>query len=270
MVLEKYQTRKVLILGTTYPSYSSKYWELACTGGVFSDSLEMVRLHPVPLRYLEREHQFKKFQWIEAKVTKNTSDPRPESFRVKPDSIRLLNVIPPESREERRSYLEQFPHFCSSVEELLDRQKTSETSLGIVRPQEVLDCEVVRRSEAERRDWEEKERNIMDQQVMFAEKPKKIDFPEAKFYVIWKCNDPRCKSHRMSLLQWGIHELYRKMSREYPQDKAREKVRERMLNDLDMSSKDVFLFLGSFRGTMFNFGLMDSYSPLKGQMEMFL
>jgi hypothetical protein len=142
--------------------------------------------------------------------------------------------------------------------------------MGIVQPLEILDCEVTLRSQAERREWEERERAIMAQQTMFVEKPKKIDFPEAKFYVVWKCSDSRCKSHRMSLLQWGVHELYRKMSREYPQGVAKEKVRESMLRELDMLTRDVFLFLGSFRGTMYNFGLMDSYSPKKGQMELFV
>ena len=39
------------------------------------------------------------------------------------------------------------------------------------------------------------------------------------------------------------------------------KIKEAMWSRLDTSKRDVFLFLGNFRGVMYNFGLMDSFSP---------
>jgi len=62
----------------------------------------------------------------------------------------------------------------------------------------------------------------------------------------------------MGVMQWGLHELYRKL--EDDPDRER-KVKDKMWTELDLSRRDVFFFLGNFRTTMWNFGLMDSYSP---------
>jgi hypothetical protein len=251
----KWQTRRILILGTTYPSQSTKYVETVCTGGIFEDTLEMVRLYPIPRRYLDPGNQFHAFQFIRARVTPDTSDPRPESYRIEADSIEPQELV--KKHEVRRQFLEGSPHFCKSVEELLERQKAKATSLGIMVPDSITDCSIEKRSESERADWMAKEEARQKQERLFGSKPKPLDFPEAKFFVHWLCNDERCKGHKMGLHQWGIHELYRKYK-----DKpgGKEKVIQAMHRHLDQGEKDIFLFLGNFRDTMYNFGLMDSYS----------
>ncbi len=59
----------------------------------FKNLSEFVRLYPIPFRYLEGAMQFKKYQWIRANITKATSDPRPESYNIAPDSIELGDII---------------------------------------------------------------------------------------------------------------------------------------------------------------------------------
>ncbi|MEJ7710333.1 MAG: hypothetical protein WKF84_10830 [Pyrinomonadaceae bacterium] len=72
-----YEEKRVLIWGKTYPELSSKYFETVCTGVVLEDG-SPVRLYPVPYRYLS--DQFHKYQWITARIAKNDSDCRPESY----------------------------------------------------------------------------------------------------------------------------------------------------------------------------------------------
>jgi hypothetical protein len=255
--MDKWQTRRILILGTTYPSHSTKYVETVCTGGIFEDTFEMVRLYPIPRRYLDAGRQFHAFQFITAKVMRDMSDPRPESYRINADSIEPQEQIPPKQHETRRRFLEESPHFCRSVEELMEKQEANATSLGIIIPEAITDCSIVKRSEKERKEWAAKEDTRQAQDRLFGAKPKPLDFPEAYFYVHWKCDETDCPGHRMSLHQWGIHELYRKY-KDKPDGK--EKVVQAMRSHLDQWQKDVFLFLGNFRGKMYNFGLMDSYS----------
>jgi hypothetical protein len=263
--MDKWQTRRILVLGTTYPSHSTKYRETVCTGGIFEDTLEMCRIYPIPLRYLEPAHQFRGFQWIKARVTKDMSDPRPESYRVEAQSIEPQEVISHESHGLRRSILEGSPHLCKSVEELKERQRAQSTSLGIIIPESITDCTIEMRSEAERREWMTRERARAAQEVFpFGERPKPLDFPEAKFYVHWECNDERCARHKMSLHQWGIHQLYRKYDEP---EVAKEKVIQEMYRRLNQWEKDIFLFLGNFRDVMVNFGLMDSYSAPSRQAQ---
>jgi len=258
--MEIYQSKRILVLGTTYPSYSRKYTEVVCTGGIIEDSYEMIRLHPIPHRYLESEHKFKAFQFITVKITKDLRDPRPESYKVDPRSISLQEMIPSTKHNLRVEYLERSPHLCQSVEELKGRQTARGTSLGIIKPKRVTDCKIVLRSDSEREEWKQKEKEVLSQQNLFGDNPKPIDFPDAEFVVSWECDDKRCNGHNMNLHQWGIHELYRKFKRDPDRD---EKVVAEMWKKLDQSSRDVYLFLGNFRDIQYNFGLMDSYSPKK-------
>jgi hypothetical protein len=138
MIIDRWETIRVLILGTTYPSYSMKYSENACTGGLREDTLEMVRLHPIPHRYLQEESRFSAFQWIKVRVTKHLGDPRPESYRVDFTDIEAQEKISAGEFAVRRQYLERSPNLFGSLEELKERQKADGTSLGIVRPKEIL------------------------------------------------------------------------------------------------------------------------------------
>jgi hypothetical protein len=254
--MEKWQSRKALILGTTYPNHSEKYTETVCTGALFEDTLRMCRLYPVPRRYLEHENRFRSFQWITAEVHKDPSDPRPESYKINAKSIAPLDVIPSRKYELRRSLLEGSPNFCKSVEGLLDRQRAEGMSLGILVPESITDCSIEMRPERERAEWMRLEEARARQEVLFGERPKPLAFPEALFFVHWRCNDDRCKGHRMSLHQWGIHELYRKYE---DREEAKEKVLQAMHRRLNEGARDIYLLLGSFRSVMYNFGLMDTY-----------
>jgi hypothetical protein len=258
--MDRWQTKRILILGTTYPSYSKKYTETVCTGGLEDETFRMVRLHPVPYRYLDEGKSFHAFQWIRVNVRQHPNDPRPESLGIDPDSIVLEEQVPPGQDDVRRGYLERSPHFVKSVEELKDRQKATSTSLGIVKPARISGCRVQRKSPNEREEWVEKEKEILAQGRLFGDEAKALDFPEAEFRVQWECDDPRCQGHDMGILQWGLHELYRKLARDPERD---DKVVKKMESQLNQKKKDVFLFLGSFRDHMYNFGLMDSYSAPK-------
>ncbi len=71
---------KVLITVKTYPSLSSKYDELVCTAGFLEDG-RMIRIYPVQFRKKDYDQQYRKYDWIELDLVKNTSDFRPESYR---------------------------------------------------------------------------------------------------------------------------------------------------------------------------------------------
>ena len=70
---------RVLITVKTYPTLSRKYGETVCTAGVRDDGT-WVRIYPVPFRRLDEAEQYRKFDWIECRLARNSSDPRPETF----------------------------------------------------------------------------------------------------------------------------------------------------------------------------------------------
>jgi hypothetical protein len=72
--------QRVLITVKTYPTLSRKYGETVCTAGIREDGT-WVRIYPVPFRRLTEEQQYRKFDWLECGLVRNTSDPRPETYR---------------------------------------------------------------------------------------------------------------------------------------------------------------------------------------------
>ena len=69
---------RVLITVKTYPTLSRKYGETVCTAGVREDG-SWVRIYPVPFRRLGESEQYSKYDWIDCKLVKSKSDPRPET-----------------------------------------------------------------------------------------------------------------------------------------------------------------------------------------------
>jgi len=80
---------KVLITVKTYPLPSESYMELVCTAGVREDG-SFIRLYPVDYRYQPYYKWYHKYQWVDVDVERYTKDPRPESFRPKMETIKIL------------------------------------------------------------------------------------------------------------------------------------------------------------------------------------
>src|SRR5690554_8235687 len=71
---------RILISVKTYPTLSATYDELVCTAG-FKEDGSWIRIYPVPYRKLEYTDRYKKWQWIEIDIVRNTKDFRKESYR---------------------------------------------------------------------------------------------------------------------------------------------------------------------------------------------
>lgn len=66
----KSHVRRILILCKTCPSPSAKYSETSCVAGM-DENGQLIRLYPVPFRLIENDKQFKKWQWISARLEKS-------------------------------------------------------------------------------------------------------------------------------------------------------------------------------------------------------
>lgn len=132
---------KVLITVKTYPTLSEKYDELVCTAG-FREDGSWVRIFPVPFRKLDYQNQYKKWQWIEIDLVKNTSDFRPESFRPTDlnKEIRILDKIDTKGDWGKRK-LHIGNVIWNNMTELIAAAKNPKvgTSLAIVKPNEIID-----------------------------------------------------------------------------------------------------------------------------------
>lgn len=134
--------QRILILCKTYPSPSARYVETSCVAGMAEDG-RLVRLFPVPFRLVEDEQQFKKWQWISARIRRAQDDARPESHRVSVDTIQLEGEPLP-TRDHwaaRREAIKGVPVFDSFA--ALDAAREAEgVTLGLVRPHQLLGVDI--------------------------------------------------------------------------------------------------------------------------------
>lgn len=253
MERSKWERRRILIWGKTRPELSKTYREIVCTGGVFEDTRKLVRLYPIPLRYLDDEKYFKKYQWIEADVTRSHSDPRPESYKIRADNIVVHTTIPPRQGnwDDRASWVMQENNIFRSVEALQDKQKIDHTSLGLVRPATVSNIIATPYSKQERNNfWDKYQAAVAQMELPLDPEThreiKPLTPPDYRFKIRFGCGDERCnQNHEFSILDWEIDALYFKMFNQYhSRQVAADKVIEK-LHDICSPSKDLHFYLGN-------------------------
>ena len=247
---QEWKEERILIWGKTYPELSSKYNETVCTGGTLENG-NFVRIYPIPFRYLEQDETFSKYQWIRAKIKKSAEDPRPESYKIDPYSITVEEKIPPDKFEwfeRKRHALVNDSFLFDSAESLLAENRRSLKSLGFVKPFKVHDVYLEKRPEADYQAFlkkfkANKEKSKQMELGLFGDlsvvEIKKLQFLSQRFKVKWSCNRPDCQGHDMSILDWEVYELQRKIG-DYD---SLERVRSRLTSP----EYNVGFFLGNFR-----------------------
>ena len=199
-----WQEKTALIIGRASPEPSKTHVETVCTGGI-TEAGEVLRLYPIPLRYLEKEKRYKLWTWARFDVQKNPSDKRKESYRVRDNSIRVLAEI--ENPAEKFSMLEKA---IFKDREALDAQyHTDWTSIGVIEI-EFLDFYVETRD----KDWE-RDKPYIKQFLLYTER-KPLEQLPFEMRLKFRCkNNPSCKTHDSSLIGWQYMEAFRKFRQKY-------------------------------------------------------
>jgi hypothetical protein len=262
-----YETIRVLIWGKTYPELSAKYTETVCTGGIREDG-RPIRLYPVPLRYLEGAKQYSLYDWIDVPVRKSTSDPRPESYKIRSDGVVIRESVGTDGATWRRRreliFANPVWHF-GSVEQLKAAQRETGASLGLVTPGVIEDVRIAKKPASAAREHEEKWRDIAGQVELFPQELKRLQFLPNDLKIRWRCADTcaECaeRPHDMKALDWGLLELARKHS----WDAALTKLEEIS----NLSAYDFRIFMGNFRQHLQVFGVIGMWYPKRReQMEL--
>jgi len=233
---------KILITVYTYPTPSKSHQETVCTGGITED-LEWVRLYPIQYRMLRKSQQFRKYQWIEVDLLprENNSDFRKESFKPLLDTLEIVSdVIPADNAwRERRKIFDKLPSF--TLNEIQERYIQDTTSLGIVKPQEIIDVVYI----DEDQEWTPKQNAILNQASFFENKIPKLKKLPYKFQFVFKCNDDD-KPHRAKITDWELGVLFLKeVERLGSNEAAAESVRNKYLKTVVNNNRDVSFIMGT-------------------------
>jgi hypothetical protein len=255
-----FEKKRILIAVKTYPVPSVSYGETVCCAGVDIDSLHWIRLYPIPFRDLDGDKKFRKYSIIEAECAKAGDDKRPESFRVRADSIRILDHFDTtDAWERRKTFILRLP--IKSMCNLITESQIDETSLGLVKP-ERLSFEFTRRPKAK-----EGTREACYAQLGFFNKEKDVieEIPYLFYYEFFCVGETACPGHKLSIMDWEIGQAYRDWRGRYTDESILlEKIRERWLKNADITRNDVYFYIGNMhrlRSVFLVLGVF--YPPLK-------
>lgn len=120
---------------------------------------KFIRLFPVPFRLVRDKQQFKKWQWITARIEKAKGDRRAESHKIFVDTIDCSEE-PISTRAgwaDRRAALNGIPVFGDFSALEMDRQ-CSGTTIGLLKPETIISLDIT----PERSDWTDDERKKLE------------------------------------------------------------------------------------------------------------
>lgn len=244
------EKQRILITVKTYPTLSRRYGETVCTAGVRKDGT-WVRIYPVPFRRLNEDEQYKKFDWLEARLVRNTTDPRPETYRPF-DSAELEKPVDhmdtADSWRERRKLLLKTARVYNRLDDLIAGAKANQISLAVFKPTRITDFVW----EQEEREWNpEKVREMRDatkQYDLFADNTWRETFKvidKLPYSFSYKFEDATGKKSELQVLDWEAGALYWNCLRSANGDepKALAKVRQKYFDEF--VKKDLHFFLGT-------------------------
>ncbi len=243
------KTERILVTVKTYPTLSKKYGETVCTAGIREDG-SWIRLYPVPFRRLNEEEQYHKYDWIEARVKKNPTDPRPESFRPVEASelVSVGHINTAENWRERRRLLLQTGTVYTNLDDLIEKAKANEISLATFRPTRIIDFTV----ETEERDWDPSKvremREHYSQMDLFEDNEWRKTFqiiPKLPYSFSYRFLDDSGRESELQILDWEAGALYWNCLRSSKDDEAQalRKVRQKYFDEF--LKKDLHFFMGT-------------------------
>jgi len=239
---------RILIAVKTYPSISSTYDELVCTAGLRNDG-SWIRIFPVQYRQIENyEKKYKKWDWIEINIERNTSHHRPESYRpINQDSINIIKSVGTEQNwYERKQVVLEKGSIYYDLEELITLNKQGILSLATFKPTNIIDLEV----KEDDREWDPDKLKTIElksrQGDLFEESPRifKVIY-KLPYKFIYNLEDNKGKNAHMMITDWELGALYWNCFKKYKNEKiAVEKVKEKYFDEFT-KTKDLYLFLGT-------------------------
>lgn len=203
----------ILILCKTYPSPSGKYVETSCVAGVDADG-NLIRLFPVPFRLITKDQQFKKWQWIKAKIDKASRDHRPESHTIKVDTIQGgAEVSTRKEWAERRLSLDKIKLF-TDFDAINAERLNNDRSLALLKPERIVNLEIVSVTNP---NWTDDELAKLEQEQKQAGLFDDDDKPSIRtlrklpcdFYYLYECLTPDGpKTFKHKIVDWEVGALY--------------------------------------------------------------
>lgn len=252
--------KRILVTVKAYPnpSQSRHYSETVCCAGIDLADFSWIRLYPVPFRELDENKQFPKYSIIDV-ICGKSDDRRPESYRIREDSVSIIEHIDTKKDRwaRRKSIVFRLPlkSHCAAIQE----QKESGFSLALIKPTN-LSFSIEKRSLSNPK----KREHAYAQGDLFLKKIRPIEEIPYQFYFRFRCqNDADCPGHKLPIVDWEINQAYRQYYARYKNDEKTtlQKLTERWQTITDCTKKDVYFFVGNQLRFEENFMILGIFWP---------
>jgi len=237
--------KRVLISVKTYPNLSRKYEEVVCTAGFLEDG-SWIRIYPIPFRNLDYTHQYRKYDWLEIDLVKNTKDFRPESFR--PANIERPGEIVGHWGTKKNWAARKtiaLKNVYTNLSKLIDEAKNPDvrTSLATFKPTDLIDFIIV---EEKAKHWDKNKLEIGKQFNLFGSKKRKEVLLKLPYKFYYRFKDDEKRESKMMIEDWEIGALFWNCLGENEGDEkaACEKVKQKYWEDF-AHTKDLYFYLGT-------------------------
>jgi hypothetical protein len=233
----------------------------------------LIRLYPVPFRFVADEQQFKKWQWISARLEKARDDHRPESHRIFVDTIECDPEPLPAGKAgwpQRAQLLAKLP-ILSDFGEVERARQASGGTLALLRPTRIAGLDITKTENAE---WTQQEKkkllSLQNQTELFdeVEEGKQIRLLEKlpfDFHYRYECDvEGQTFSHRIKLVDWEIGALYRTLRRIHGDNWE---IPFRAKLEQELPSKDLLFLLGTIHRFPSQWLLVSLLYPPKPRAE---
>jgi hypothetical protein len=252
--------KRVLIVVRTYPTPAKSTIEASCTAAISQDN-QWVRMFPVPARLMEQDKRFRKWQWIDVSLLKASSDSRPESYKLNPESIHIGESVGTENGWHLRRKLIAPPKRPSICRIQSEREERGHPTLGIFHPYEIKRLLI----EPAAPSWTDAQLSTLSQDTLFEKAPantlEKIPFD---FRYEFRCGDVDCRSHTMLCTDWEMGQAYRTWRKEYG-DQWEAKFRQRFEAEM-IQKNDTHFFVGTVHQHPGSWIIVGLFYPPKEQV----
>jgi hypothetical protein len=117
---------------------------------------------------------------------------------------------------------------------------------------------------------EKKRQAAYNQYRLFDKKLKPIEQIPFTFYYRFRCyNWPKCCGHKLMIHDWELNESYRRWRQKYKGEELLEKIKQKWLNDICGTKKDVYFYVGNVWRHPKQFMVLGVFYPPKSAPTLF-
>ena len=239
-----WEKKRVLVTVKSYPERSKKYGVVACTMGLTEEG-ELIRLYPITMDVFSGKDKLRKYDWIEVECKKAEEKlNRKESYKIRNGSLKIIDrslstgkIKGKVNWYERNKFI--LEHVAPSLEYLKNKFTEDRTSLGLIKPVEVIDF--IKKGKLQIY----KDKKEFQQSLFGPSMPVIEEIPHLFSYRFRCSGCAEKKEHNIQCEDWELMESYRRWGQTYQDvnvlwDKLYQKFY------TDMLDKDLYFYVGTF------------------------